>query len=271
MPRASPRPGYSASANPRSMMLTTPTIDAPQLASHERDGWALLPQGFGRDDMRRITSWVDEIAARPEEPGKHWVYKEQNLVDSARSQVNRIENTAPFHDGFAELAEVLRAPVAQLLGEEAVLFKEKINFKLPGGSGFEPHQDSQAGWEAYARYFVTVVVCIDPATEENGCLYVARWKRGRQLYREWEPMTEAEVNALEFIACPMSPGDVLFLGSYTPHFSKPNFSDRLRRMYFSTYNALSEGDHRAQYYADKHRNYPPDVERAADKEYVYRV
>jgi hypothetical protein len=25
-----------------------------------------------------------------------------------------------------------------------VLFKEKINFKLPGGSGFTPHQDSPA-------------------------------------------------------------------------------------------------------------------------------
>jgi len=37
-----------------------------------------------------------------------------------------------------------------------VLFKEKVNFKMPGGDGFKPHQDSQAGWDRYADYFVNV-------------------------------------------------------------------------------------------------------------------
>jgi len=252
-------------------MLNTPRLDTGQKAAFERDGWTLLPTGFPRADIDLVAGWIDEIAARPEQPGAHWVYKERNLVDGKRQQINRIENTAPFHAGFAELTEVLKAPVAQLLGEDAVLFKEKINFKLPGGGGFEPHQDSQAGWEAYAPFFITVAVCIDPATEDNGCLKVARWHRGRELYREWEPMTEAEVNALEFVSCPLSPGDILFLGSYTPHYSKPNLSDRPRRMYFATYNAASAGDRRAQYYADKHRSYPPDIERETGKEYVYRV
>ena len=31
--------------------------------------------------------------------------------------------------------------VSQLFGEEAVLYKEKINFKLPSGEEFKPHQD----------------------------------------------------------------------------------------------------------------------------------
>jgi hypothetical protein len=48
------------------------------------------------------------------------------------------------------LSEVLEKSVGQILGEETELFKEKINFKIPGGDGFKPHQDSQAGWDAYA-------------------------------------------------------------------------------------------------------------------------
>jgi 2-aminoethylphosphonate dioxygenase len=40
---------------------------------------------------------------------------------------------------------------------------------------------------------------------------------------------------------------------------------------YMTYNRLSAGDQRARYYADKHANYPPDIERSADREYVYRV
>ncbi len=31
-----------------------------------------------------------------------------------------------------------------------MLFKDKINFTLPGGDGFKPHQDQQTGWSASA-------------------------------------------------------------------------------------------------------------------------
>ncbi|MEC8204785.1 MAG: phytanoyl-CoA dioxygenase family protein, partial [Pseudomonadota bacterium] len=45
-----------------------------------------------------------------------------------------------------------------------------MNFKLPGGDGFELHQDQQAGWGTYTDFFITALVSIDAATEENGCL-----------------------------------------------------------------------------------------------------
>ncbi len=56
------------------------------------------------------------------------------------------------------------------MGGPVVLFKDKINFKMPGGPGFKAHQDQQAGWTRYAPLFVTALVTIDPATLENGCL-----------------------------------------------------------------------------------------------------
>jgi len=37
----------------------------------------------------------------------------------------------------------LKAPAGQLLGDDAVLFKEKINFKMPGGDGL--NRDSPDG------------------------------------------------------------------------------------------------------------------------------
>jgi len=40
---------------------------------------------------------------------------------------------------------------------------------------------------------------------------------------------------------------------------------------YITYNRLSEGDSRAQYYADKHKNFPPDIERDPDRSYGYKV
>ncbi len=54
-----------------------------------------------------------------------------------------------------------------------MLFKDKINFKRPGGDGFKAHQDVQAGGDAYARYQVSILVSIDTAGAANGCLEMA--------------------------------------------------------------------------------------------------
>ena len=115
------------------------------------------------------------------------------------------------------------------------------------------------------------MVCIDEATLENGCLKMVAGHHRRGLFREWEPLTEEDMEGMEFVPCPTKPGDLAFFDSYAPHASEPNLSDKIRRLYFATYNGFSEGEHMAQYYADKHNSYPPDIDREAGKEYVYRV
>ena len=71
--------------------------------------------------------------------------------------------------------------------------------------------------------------------------------------------------------CPTKPGDAVFFNSFAPHGSKPNLTDQTRRVLYVTYIAASRGDHRAQYYTDKRKSYPPDIERETGKTYVYRV
>jgi hypothetical protein len=252
-------------------MLKTPVLSEEQVDRFHGDGFVVFPGAFDAAAMAQVEHWVRDLAAMPEEPGRHWVYHEDSRLAPGRSLINRIEKISPFHAGFAELSAVLRAPVAQLLGEEAVLFKEKINFKMPGGGGFEPHQDSQAGWERYARYFVSVMVSIDEATLENGCLKMVAGHHQQGLFREWEPLTEADTAGMDFVPCPTKPGDIAFFDCYAPHASDPNDSDAIRRIYFATYNRLSEGDHLERYYADKHESFPPDIERVTGRAYVYRV
>lgn len=252
-------------------MLKTPVLTEEQIADFQRDGYLVVRGAFDRDDIASIERWTREIAEAPEVPGRQWVYHERSLKNPGELLINRIERISPFHTGFQGLTETLRAPVSQLLGEEAVLFKEKINFKMPGGGGFKPHQDSQAGWEDYASYFISVLVCIDEATIENGCLQMVAGHQHRGLFRVWEPLTEADMADMKFEYCPTKPGDVVFFDSYAPHASEPNMSAKIRRLYFATYNRLSEGDHLERYYADKHKSFPPDIEREAGREYVFRV
>ena len=154
-------------------MLNVPTLNQADIEKFRESGFLELKGGFAPDQAVTIQNWSTELADWPEEPGKHWVFHETSLKNDGVDLINRIENMTPFHPGFAELAKSLLPSVGQLLGDDAVLFKDKINFKMPGGDGFKPHQDSQAGWEAYAPYFVSVMVCIDAATMENGCLQLA--------------------------------------------------------------------------------------------------
>lgn len=252
-------------------MLGTPVLADAQVADFERDGYLVVPGAFDASEMRQIESWSRELRERPEEVGKHWVYWEKSLLEPDRKIVCRIENIQKFHTGFAELSAVLAGPVGRLLGEDAVLFKEQINFKMPGGDGFKPHQDSQAGWESYASYFINVLVCIDESTEENGCIEVAAGHHRGGIFRAWEPLTEDDMEGMKFVSCPTRPGDLVFFDSYTPHAYGPNLTDRPRRIYYVTYNRASEGDHLERYYADKRKSYPPDIEREAGRDYVYRV
>ncbi len=251
-------------------MIGTPILSERQIADFARDGYVVVPGAFDAGEAATIERWTREVAALPEEPGRHWVFHEKSRADGS-DLINRIEYINRFHDGYAELNRALAAPAAQLFGEAVVLFKDKINFKMPGGGGFEPHQDSQAGWEDYATNFINVMVCIDEATRENGCIELAPGQNKRGLLRGMEPLTEDDTSDMNFIAYPTRPGDIALFDAYTPHRSDPNPTGTSRRMYFATFNRASEGDHLEKYYADKHRNFPPDIERVAGREYKYKV
>lgn len=242
------------------------------IAAFHAAGWMLARGFFTARDIERVARWSDELLALPEEPGKHMVYWEESLA--GRRVVQRIENFVPYHAGFDRLVRRgrLRASVDRLIGGRSCLFKEKINFKMPGGAGFEPHQDQQAGWSRYAPLFVTALVTIDPATPDNGCLEMSDGPRLTHLIgEEWRPLTRDEMRSFALVPIPTAPGDVLFFDSYAPHASKPNRTGHARRILYLTYNAASAGDHRRRYFADKRASFPPDIERAPGAEYRFRV
>lgn len=248
-------------------------ITDEMLENWRRQGFLVVRGVYDADQMKDITRWVSEIQQWPETAGGHMMYFEDSLAEPSERVLNRVENFVPYDARMAALFEEdLKSACSRLFDEEAVLFKEKINFKLPGGGGFEAHQDAQAGWESYADLFITATVIVDPATAENGCLELAHWDHRAALVGDlWEPLEGNQLDGVEFVAYPAEPGDVLFFDSYLPHQSAPNLTSDPRRVLYVTYNKASQGDHRAQYYADKRASYPPDIERDAEKEYAYRV
>lgn len=245
-----------------------------QVAQFERDGALVVRGYFSAAEIDAASRAIDDLAARPPRAGHEMVYFEPSVTDPAKQVLQRIEKfveeDATLHDlicagGLAEMT-------GQLLGAPARLFKEKINFKMPGGQGFTPHQDIQPGWDDYAPYFISVLVTIDPSTVENGCLELAvgHHKRG-WIGERMKPLDAGQLRGIEFVKVPTAPGDLIFFDCFAPHQSAPNLTDRPRRNLYLTYNRADQGDYRARYFADKRASFPPDFERAPGSSYTFKV
>jgi 2-aminoethylphosphonate dioxygenase len=255
-------------------MAVVPETLVPVFDAFRRDGFALVRALFTADEARLHASWIDELAGRPPEIGRQLVYFEDSVTEPGSRVLARIEKFGEYHAGFGSLIADprLTAALTALLGDEPLLFKDKVNFKMPGGQGFAPHQDIQPGWDSYAPYFISVLIAVDANTVENGCLEVAAGAHLRGLIgRRWEPLEGAELDGLEFASCPMDPGDVILFDCFAPHQSAPNVTANARRNIYLTYNRRRDGDHRERYFADKRQSYPPDFERDPGATYVFRV
>jgi len=242
-----------------------------ECARMRRDGYVVVRGFLDDEQLGEVLAWTAELESAPEVSGSHWVYREDSLTRPGQRLIQRIENFCPRHDRFDRFVRK-GAPArwtAALMGGPVVLFKDKINFKMPGGGGFKPHQDQQAGWSRYSLRFVTAMLTLDAATLENGCLEIAAGRHREGLIGEqWKPLEGAE---LDLQPVPTAPGDALFFDSFVPHASKANLTESPRRVLYLTYNLARDGDHRARYFADKHAAFPPDVDRDQGKVYVFRV
>lgn len=251
------------------MIGRIPTVD--DVARARRDGYLVVRNFVNARRLPELLQWTVQLQESPEVSGGHWVYHEDSLTTPGRRVIQRIENFCPYHEGFDRFIResALARWTGALMGGPVVLFKDKINFKMPGGAGFKAHQDQQAGWSVYAPLFVTAMVTLDAATPENGCLEVAAGRHREGLIGEqWKPLEE---QGLSLQPVPTAPGDVIFFDSFVPHASKANLTDASRRILYITYNLASEGDHRMRYFADKHASFPPDIDRDREKTYVFRV
>ena len=109
----------------------------------------------------------------------------------------RIENIIGDHND--ELSSILLSSesidaLSRILGETPILFKDKINYKLPGCREDKLHQDQAAGWGQYCDFFVTMVVAVDENRRENAAMAVLKtgnYER-RLMTEEWQPLAGGE-------------------------------------------------------------------------------
>lgn len=119
------------------------TISREERASFERNGFLIIRDFLLPSETRDLQKWAQEVHDWPTDESSPWMpYAEIN----ARGQrvLCRTENYAASHNGLNGLlrGERLLNVLLELSGENMVLFKEKINYKLAKSGGFAAHIDS---------------------------------------------------------------------------------------------------------------------------------
>jgi len=262
-----------------------------QIQSFRSNGYVLIPGFFDDqtvDDFRRIADEIEKMPRavwNPEE-GK-WDYRGAVIhnLDPSRfliaepekdnpAQLCRVEDMLSCHKGLAPLVASQVTPmVSGLAGVPYALFKDKLNFKRPGGGAFTPHQDFPAYSLFGPRSHITAMITIDPSTVENGCLQFPKnylqaledhpkldriqLATGRPIlpYDQNGDVHPDIVSCLDWEYVPTNPSDLVLFDSYVPHCSEANNSSKPRRAMFITHNAAHEGENQhATYYIQKRRD-----------------
>lgn len=249
--------------------VITKTLTEDQLKFWRENSYLHIP-GLFKNRANEMSGWIDEISSWGPNMEKWMCYYEMDNPD----QLSRVENFIPYHNGMKEIftGEAIISLISELMEEQAVLYKERINFKSPGGGPHAAHQDGVAyeqganvSFDPNIKPYLSILVSVDEATEENGCLQVVPdWPVNnldilpmeapfpdKPSYMKIKQSVEDE---LPWKKLPTQPGDALIFTERLPHRSEPNHSNKTRRIIYGVYNPLSDGDKREKYYADKRKN-----------------
>ncbi len=223
-------------------------IQPDELHRWETEGVAVVRDALSSERLAAVSEWVDDLESDAPKGAMgihHWEQTDAGPV------IARTERFVDAHPGLDQFVRVEAAGFAEAAsGQSLTLFKEKINYKQPGGAGFAPHQDSRA--YRFAQRHISVMVPLDPSTEASGCLWFAPNPGRGLLPAEPGGRIEHEVaEDLDWYPVEVHPGDIVVFDSLAPHRSGTNTADRPRRAMYLTYNPSGEGDLREQYYADK--------------------
>ncbi|GIC87124.1 phytanoyl-CoA dioxygenase family protein [Aspergillus udagawae] len=234
------------------------SLKEEQILFYKEKGYLLIENFLNKAEVQLLQQWSQEVHDLPRTPEVPWMpYEEVNVY--GQRVLCRMENFANSHAGFGSFLRGQRvlSVLEQLATEEMILFKEKINYKLAGSGGFDPHIDANAYTHVKDIKHLTVLAAVDEMSAENGGLEVVDGShlmdiplgRDRCIEQSW-------VESHEWTSCNLKPGDIVIFGSYLAHRSGANRSTKDRRAIYATFNRKAEGDLHDQYYEDRKKLWP---------------
>ncbi|MGH9326657.1 MAG: phytanoyl-CoA dioxygenase family protein [Terriglobia bacterium] len=241
-------------------------FNSKQIEEFQHNGYLMVRSLFDREEMDSLRQSSRRDKALKE--------KSYSRTDSQGASVTLALWNEAGDDiyGLVGRSERIVDRVEQLLGSEVYHWHSKMIEKEPyTGGAWEWHQD-YGYWYYDGCLFpelMSVMIAVDPATQENGCLQVLKGshrigridhgKTGDQKGADLERV-EAAQKTLELVPCEMQPGDALFFHCNLLHRSDQNRSSHPRWALICCYNAV----HNSPYKESRHPTYSP-LEKVPDE------
>ena len=233
-----------------------PALEIPQLSTEEintfyREGYLILRSVFSQGEVLRIAKALDRLYARGLTAGRSGEMMALTMLLGRQNPVRHADRVCWVGGGDPVLAHYgvdprLTALAGQLLrANELVHIINQAHYKQPGdGVAFGWHQDS-----AHRRYgtsewtdvngdgsFVETILAVDPMASDNGPLLLipGSCDQGPLPHDpETRTLDERYFDAAAAVPALLSPGDLLLVGPYTIHSSRPNQGAHARRCFLN--------------------------------------
>ena len=220
-----------------------------QIEFYHENGFVVLGPLFDEAELGSLRRAADELVEKsgPVVVGNPRLEIEKERLDGGMV-IRKIEPVIDVVPALKDLVydQRMTAPTAQLFGEEVILFEDKLNYKPPRiGSAYPLHQD-YAYWQDYTDQLITVILLLDDATAENGCLRFVPGSHKNGLMARQDD--HARIIQFELddpsiaVDAPGKAGSLILFSCYTAHHSFTNRTNQGRRALLYTYNPASDGD-----------------------------
>jgi ectoine hydroxylase-related dioxygenase (phytanoyl-CoA dioxygenase family) len=236
---------------------TATALTPEQLTRYQEDGFIVLRNVFSSDEIKTLDDEANALWWRKDLIDKdNMRCRWKNHVETGECTFECFDpviDISPLCKQFALEPRIL-APLADIYGEPACLFKDKLIFKPPMTEGYNMHQDYIA-WDSFPRSFVTVLIAIDGAGDDNGATECfPGYHQNGSLVPEDGMYHDTPLELIDLsrgVRLSLKPGDIAIFGGFTPHRSAANLTSGWRRQLYVSYNALSDGgEQRDRHYAD---------------------
>lgn len=227
----------------------------------KNNGMVCIKNFFNKKESYLIQKWAHQLEELPEVKNEYMKYYE-NI--NSQKVLSRIEYFSKYNNDINNFLKFKITPfLEQILEKDMFLFKDKINWKMPGGGGFEPHQDHPAWDDFKLDIFYSIAISADNSTIDKGCLQFAD-KESIILENTFSGIKPEISKYLNFKKYETTPRDLIIFDSFIPHKSESNITDETRRIFYFTY---AEKDFYEEYNQKKRTECPPNIERDSNKTY----
>lgn len=223
-----------------------------QLKTYQEKGYVILPALFSMEEIQEAREECQRLLSLDLVHHNNVRTPFRKNSGNTPERIDPVTDISPLFEKLVQDHRIMDA-VKSIFQGNAELFKDKVIFKQPGTDGYPMHQDN-AWWQMCpGKDVLSLLVTIDSANKENGCLeffpgyHHEMLTPAENMRSNFTPRELAMIDMSKGEFIELEPGDVVIFHSLAPHQSGTNHSQESRRLLYLTFSNAKHGDLRSEF------------------------